>query len=143
VNLGNNSIRLILAYELYAFNKKKGYEFIGVLPERRKNPMRITKDSIMNWGRTLLGDNMDSKNMFFKQVAIDNLSGRILWVDLSSPSQRVIRDRRSHPTSFKSILKFGGRRKSFRRIGEGLNQYVDWLSFRTIVLTLIIFAFST
>jgi hypothetical protein len=53
---------------------------MGILPERRKNPMRITKTSIMNWGKTLLGDNVDSKNMFFKWVAIDRLSGRILWV---------------------------------------------------------------
>jgi hypothetical protein len=73
----------MLAYELYTFDKKKGYEFIGVLPERRKNTMRITKDSVVNWGKSLLGDHMDSKNMFFKQVAIDRLSGRILWVDLS------------------------------------------------------------
>jgi hypothetical protein len=72
----------MLAYELYTFNKKKGYEFIGVLPERRKNPMRITKNSVINWGKTLLGDSVDSKNMFFKRVAIDRLSGRILWVDL-------------------------------------------------------------
>ena len=57
-------------------------------------------------------------------------------------SQRVIRDRRLHPTSFISILKFGGRRKSFRRTEEGRNQYVDWLSFRTIVLTFTIFTFS-
>ena len=46
--------------------------------------MRVTKDSVMNWGRTLLGDNVDSKNIFFKRVAIDNLSGRILWIDLLS-----------------------------------------------------------
>jgi hypothetical protein len=45
----------MLAYELYTFNKKKGYEFIGVLPERRKNPTRITKVSITNWGKTLFG----------------------------------------------------------------------------------------
>jgi len=73
----------MLAYELYTFNKKRGYEFIGVLPERRKNPMRITKDSVTNWGKMLLGDYVDNKNMFFKRVAIDRLSGRILWVDLS------------------------------------------------------------
>jgi hypothetical protein len=73
----------MLAYELYIFNKKKGYEFIGVLPERRKSPLRITKASITNLGKTILGDNVDSKNMFFKRVAIDRLSGRILWVDLS------------------------------------------------------------
>ena len=73
----------MLAYELYVFNKKKGYEFIGVLPERRKNPMRITRDSVMNWGKSLLGDNVDSKNMFFKRVAIDSLSDGILWIDLA------------------------------------------------------------
>ena len=79
----------MVAYELYTFNKKKGYEFIGVLPERRENPMRITKDSIMNWGKSLLGDHMDSKNVFFKQVAIDRLSGRILWVDLPFDDYRI------------------------------------------------------
>ena len=43
----------------------------------------------MNWGKSLLGDNMDSKNMFFKQVAIDRLSGRILWVDLPFDNNRI------------------------------------------------------
>jgi hypothetical protein len=55
----------------------------------------------------------------------------------------VIQDRRSHATSFISTLKFGGRRKGFRRKGEGQNRYVDYLSLRTIVLTFIIFTFST
>jgi len=79
----------MLAYELYTFNKKKGYEFIGVLPERRESPLRITKDSIMNWGKSLLGANIDSNNIFFKQVAMDRLSGRILWVDLPSDKYRI------------------------------------------------------
>jgi len=79
----------MLAYELYTFNKKKGYEFIGVLPKRRKNATRITKDSIMNWGKLLLGKNVDSKEMFFKQVAIDRLSGGIRWADPSSDNKRV------------------------------------------------------
>jgi len=73
----------MLAYELYTFNKGKGYEFIGVLPERRKNRMRITKDSITNWGRMLLGENVDSNDIIFRPVTIDCLSGRILWVDLA------------------------------------------------------------
>ena len=68
----------MMAYELYTFNKENGYAMVGVLPERRKDPMRITETSIINWGKTLLGDNGDSKNMFFKRVAIDDLSGRIL-----------------------------------------------------------------
>jgi hypothetical protein len=87
----------MLAYELYTFNKKKGYEFIGVLPERREDPMRITKNSIMNWGRSLLGDTVDSKNLFFKQVAIDRLSGRILWVDPPFDNSRI---------SIKKITKY-------------------------------------
>ena len=58
-------------------------------------------------------------------------------------NQRVIQDRRSHPTPFISTLRFCGRRKGFRREGEGRNRYVDRLSLRTVVLTFIIFALST
>lgn len=63
---------------------------------------------------------------------------------LITPSldQRVIQDRRLHPTSFLSTLKLGGRRGGFRRKGEGRNQYVDRPSFRTIVLTVIIVTLS-
>ncbi len=61
----------MLVYELYAFNETKGYELIGVLPERRKNPVRITKNSVMNWAKMLSGDDVDSKDIFFKPVRID------------------------------------------------------------------------
>jgi len=58
-------------------------------------------------------------------------------------NQRVIHDRRSRPTPFRSTLKFSGRRKAFRRKGEGQNRYVDCLSLRTYTLTLLIFTLST
>ena len=61
----------MLVYELYALKKKKGYELIGVLPERRKNPTRITRESVIGWGRILLGDDGDSEDMFFKPVEIE------------------------------------------------------------------------
>ena len=61
----------MLAYELYSFNKTIGYELIGVLPERRKNPARITMNSVVNWVKTLSCDNVDSKNIFFKPVRLD------------------------------------------------------------------------
>ena len=61
----------MLVYEQYEFNKTKGYDLIWVLPERRKNPARITKESIMDWGKKLLGDDVDSKDIFFKPVRID------------------------------------------------------------------------
>lgn len=57
--------------------------------------------------------------------------------------QRVIEDRRSQPTSLVSALKFGGRRRTFRRKGEGRNRYMDCLSPRTFALTLSIFTLST
>ncbi len=58
-------------------------------------------------------------------------------------NQRLIQDRRSRPTGFASIFRFCGRRKGFRREGEGRNRYVDRLSLRTVVLTFIIVALST
>lgn len=61
----------MLLYELYTFSETKGYELIAVLPERRKNPARITKNSVINWGRMLSGDDEDSKEIFFKPVRID------------------------------------------------------------------------
>ena len=62
----------MLAYELYTFNKKKGYEIVGVLPERRKNLARITPNSVINWGKTLLADNVDSKDIFFKPLYLSS-----------------------------------------------------------------------
>ena len=79
----------MICYELYLHDPIKGYQLIGVLPERRKNPMRITKNSVMNWGKTLLGDDEDSKNIFLKRLTIDSLEDRILWHDLSNFSIKI------------------------------------------------------
>ena len=59
----------MVAYELYTFDKINRYELIGVLPERRRKPERIDKDSVINWGRKLLGGNADGKKMFIKKIA--------------------------------------------------------------------------
>ena len=80
----------MLVYELYTFNKKEGYKLIGVLPERRKNPTRITKESVIRWGRMLLGDDVDSKEIFFKPIAIENPADGILWGDLSNHSITIM-----------------------------------------------------
>jgi len=73
----------MLVYEIYAYDKKKGYELIGALPERRKNPTRITRKSVIKWGRMLLGDNADRKDIFFKPIKIESRADRVLWDDLS------------------------------------------------------------
>jgi hypothetical protein len=60
----------MVAYEFYCRNKNEGVYFIGVLPERRENPERITKESIMNWGTIVINNNPGVKEIFFTQVAI-------------------------------------------------------------------------
>ncbi len=65
------------AYEFYWLDPIKGYQKIGLLPERRKNPARITQASVMNWGKKFFGNSLDIKDIFFIQVTIDEHSGRI------------------------------------------------------------------
>jgi hypothetical protein len=67
----------MVAYELYLYDQIKGYKLIGILPERRKDPKRITKESVLKWGRMLLGDRADDKNIFFEQVEMDHMAGHI------------------------------------------------------------------
>ncbi len=67
----------VVAYELYVYDEVKGYELIGILPERRKDPKRITRESILKWGRMVLGDGADKNNIIFKQITIDNTTGRL------------------------------------------------------------------
>ncbi len=79
----------MVVYELYWLDPTGEYQIIGVLPERRKKPMRITKDSVINWAKMLLGADVDSKNIFFKRLTIDSLQDRILWHDLSNRSIKI------------------------------------------------------
>jgi len=60
----------MLAYKLYLFDKTKRSELIAVLPERRKKQKGITKESVINWERTLLGDDAMGKGIFSKRVTI-------------------------------------------------------------------------
>ncbi len=68
----------MMAYELYSVDVKNKIEFIGILPERRKDPKRITKESIVNWGRMILGNHADDKKIFYKCVTIDDNPGGVL-----------------------------------------------------------------
>ena len=69
----------MVAYEIYQIYKKEPitrYEFIGVLPERRKNPARITEESIINWGRKFFGGSLDITRIFIIQLEIDRKLGK-------------------------------------------------------------------
>jgi hypothetical protein len=70
----------MVAYEYYWRDPKtpiKGYQLIGVLPERRKIDKRITKDSVINWVEKYFCKNLNMNDMFFIQVSIDRNTGRI------------------------------------------------------------------
>jgi len=64
------------AYEFYWRDPIKGYQLIGVLPERRRTPARITQKSVINWAKIFFAKNLEINDMFFFQVTIDN-TGRI------------------------------------------------------------------
>jgi len=67
----------MIAYEFYCLNSRGECQIIGVLPERRKNPERITQESITNWGGSFYNKDLDTKGVFFIQVTIDEETGRI------------------------------------------------------------------
>jgi hypothetical protein len=60
----------MVAYEFYGRDGKGEEYLIGILPERRKIPERITRESIMNWVGKILVDNEDIKNTYFLKVDV-------------------------------------------------------------------------
>ena len=74
----------MVAYEYYWHDEIKGFELIGVLPERRKDTDRVTRDSILGFGKKFWGDDMDNGNILFIRVNVDKLTG-----DVSRPKPPV------------------------------------------------------
>jgi uncharacterized protein DUF5658 len=52
--------------------------------------------------------------------------------------RRSLADRRTRPTTFVSAIRWHGRRKGFRRAGEGRYAYVDCLARRIVALAVLI-----
>lgn len=67
----------MVVYEFYWLDGVKGYELLGVLPERRKDLTRITERSVLGWANKVFGNEFDPKDIFFAQVTIDEEAGRI------------------------------------------------------------------
>ena len=55
----------MLVYEFYWCNGNGEDHFFGILPERRKKPERITKESVLNWGWMVIGNNPHVKDIYF------------------------------------------------------------------------------
>jgi hypothetical protein len=64
------------AYEFYLNDSEGNKSLIGILPERRKDPKRITQKSILRWGRMLLYDTADRRSFFFERIAINEYTGK-------------------------------------------------------------------
>ncbi len=58
----------MVAYQIYWRDEKEKTHFIGILQERRKNAGRITPESIVNWGRKVVGDHSNLVDIYFVQV---------------------------------------------------------------------------
>lgn len=65
----------MIAYEFYRRvpNWVEGDRFIGLLPERRKDPQRITHQSIMNWVKLLvpMDEILNDKIYFIRREYFD------------------------------------------------------------------------
>ncbi len=64
----------MVAYKFYLRNPIMGFEFIGVLPERRRDPERISDEFILNWGRKYFGKNAkEYENIFFVETVLTDI----------------------------------------------------------------------
>jgi hypothetical protein len=77
----------MIVYKFYLRDPIKGDIFLGALPERRKNPRRVseesTEESVINWGRTYFGKNAKDDDIFFIKTVLEEREK--LYPDLSSP----------------------------------------------------------
>jgi predicted HAD superfamily hydrolase len=72
----------MIAYKFYMRDETNVYQLIGILPERRKNPERITPESVIHWGNEVLSDDVNPNNIFYITTTVDENTGEIY----SSPS---------------------------------------------------------
>jgi len=67
--MSNNSEKFV-AYKFYRRVRNGEDQFIGTLPERRKNPERITYASIMNWAKILVPEDVLNDRIYFVRIEI-------------------------------------------------------------------------
>lgn len=60
----------MVAYQFYWHDGAGKYHLIGVLPERRSDPIRITRESVMNWAKGVIGDALDANSLYFIQIEV-------------------------------------------------------------------------
>ena len=67
----------MMSYQFYCLDEKGKDHLIGVLPERRFNPARITDRSIMNWAREIVGNDPHGRRLYFVRVNIPEVDQEV------------------------------------------------------------------
>ena len=62
----------MIAYEFHLHDPVKGSGLAGILLEKRKNPERITQESVMQWGKKFVRKDFNRKDIYFIQVTIED-----------------------------------------------------------------------
>jgi hypothetical protein len=62
----------VIAYEIYSFdaNEEDKVYFLGILPERRNDPLRITRESILNLAKMVIRNVPMGNSLYFNQVEV-------------------------------------------------------------------------
>ena len=66
----------MIVYKFYVRDAIKGDILLGILPERRKYPKRITDESIIIWGRKYFGKNGKDEDIFFIKTVLEESEKR-------------------------------------------------------------------
>ncbi len=73
----------MIVYAFYWLEELDKVHFIGLLPERRKSPERITQESISNFAGTIVGNEPDVDDLFFIEIVLDESTGQTRWPESS------------------------------------------------------------
>ncbi len=65
----------MILYKIYARDQDGEEHFLGILPERRNDPKRITDESIVNLSKIILGPDAEIQkdSIRFVSISDDNL----------------------------------------------------------------------
>jgi hypothetical protein len=60
----------MVLYEFYIKDGSNEPELVGILPERRKNKRRVTRKSIMKWGKIVAGSHVDPNSIYYVKLNV-------------------------------------------------------------------------
>ena len=77
----------MLAYQFYFMGEDGKDDLIAILPERRRNPERITDRSILNWATEVIGNGCHGQSIYFKvarYLQVENKIRAVVKYDLEA-----------------------------------------------------------